>query len=155
MLGHRFRISAAGLVVAIAACNAPGASPIPTRTQVAPTAAATAGPAISTPVAFRGTWTTDLQGTTASSGAWVMRVSETNVSLQNPVGGDPFTLDPTAFSETAVTFPAAADCPDQAVVTPGSYTVAVMGETLVFTLVSDSCGDRSATLVTAPWMRVP
>ena len=129
---------------AVAACNASAATPMPTAT-----------PPLATPEALRGTWTADVTGTSASSGAWKLTISDTNFSLQNPIGGDPFTLDPTAVSETAVVFPASTDCPDQATVTEGTYTIALAGDTLVFTLGSDSCGDRAATLTSTPWKRTP
>ncbi|MEO5704141.1 MAG: hypothetical protein ABIZ52_01025 [Candidatus Limnocylindrales bacterium] len=44
---------------------------------------------------------------------------------------------------------------DQATVTDGIYTVALSGDSVRITLVSDSCGDRSGVLVTAPWTRKP
>jgi hypothetical protein len=129
--------------VAVAACNAPAATRLPTSAS------------IETPAALRGTWTADVRGTSASSGAWKLTITDTNFALQNPVGGDPFTLDPTAVTETSVAFPADEGCPDQTTVTEGRYTMALTGNTLVFTLVSDSCGDRSATLTTTPWVRTP
>jgi len=48
-----------------------------------------------------------------------------------------------------------AGCPDQVTVTPGNYTLALSGNTLRITLVSDSCGDRSGVLVASPWTRKP
>jgi hypothetical protein len=104
---------------------------------------------------MRGTWTADVQGTTASSGIWKLEISASNLSLQNPVGGEPFTLDPTSMTETSLTLPAADDCPDQSVITPGTYKLALINNQLVITLVSDSCGDRSGTLATVPWTRAP
>ena len=158
MRGHGFRLLfAAVAVAAIAAtgCNATGATPIPTRTAPPPTASVTAAPLISTPAALRGTWTADVQGTTASSGVWILEISATNVSLQNPVGGEPFTLDPVSMTATSMVLPAASDCPDQSVVTPGTYALALTATSLAITVVSDSCGDRSAVLVSAPWTRKP
>jgi hypothetical protein len=142
-----------GLALAAAACNATGATPIPTR-ATAPTAApATTAPSISTPPALRGLWTAEVIGTSASSGRWILAITETNISLQNPVGGEPFTLDPVSMTSTSLVLPAASDCPDQSVVTPGTYTLALIGDRLVITLIGDSCGDRSATLTTSPWKR--
>jgi len=142
-------LAAALILVATmaASCGATGVTPLPTATI-----AVTSAP-VTTPASLRGTWTSDVVGTTASSGKWMLLISDSNVALQNPVGGDPFTLDPTSMSETSIVFPAAADCPDQKSVTEGQYTIALTGDTLVFTLVNDSCGDRSATLTTAPWRR--
>lgn len=147
---------AAALAFAASACNAPGAKPLPTATPVpvAPTATVLPQPpAITTPTDLRGTWTADVEGTTASSGIWTLEISTSNLTLHNPVGGDPFTLDPTAMSETTLVLPAASDCPDQSSVTMGTYTIAVTGDLLRFTLVRDSCGDRSGVLVTGTWKR--
>jgi hypothetical protein len=137
------------------ACNATGATPIPTRTVPPPSIAATAAASISTPVDMRGTWTADVQGTTASSGIWKLQISASNLSLQNPVGGEAFPLDPTSMTETSLVLPAGEDCPDQTVVTPGTYTLALTGNSLVITMLRDSCGDRSGVLTAAPWARVP
>ena len=146
--------AAAASVVGVA-CNATGATPIPTRTATAPPISVTAAPSISTPADLRGIWTADVQGTTASSGIWRLEISASNLSLQNPIGGDPFTLDPSSMTETSMVLPAAADCPEQSVITPGTYTLALTGDSLVITLVSDSCGDRSGVLTAARWTRVP
>lgn len=155
MTNSRIMLMLGGLVLVAAACNATGATPITTPTAPTPTTSITAAPGISTPIALRGTWMADVQGTTASSGVWKLEVSESNVSLQNPVGGDPFTLDPSSMTATSMVLPAASDCPDQSVVTPGTYALALTGDSLVITVESDSCGDRSAVLVSAPWIRVP
>jgi hypothetical protein len=152
--GFKGLLLAAASVVAVA-CNATGATPIPTQTAPPPSISATAAPSISTPADLRGTWTADVQGTTASSGIWKLEISASNMSLQNPVGGEPFTLDPTSMTGTSLVLPAGEDCPDQTVVTPGTYTLALTGDSLVITLVSDSCGDRSGVLAAVPWTRVP
>lgn len=141
-------------VVAVG-CNATGVAPLPRATPVLTTSPTSAMPAITTPTALRGTWTAEVTGTTASSGVWTLRVSESNLSLQNPVGGDPFTLDPTSFTPTSIVFPPASDCPDQSVATPGTYGLVLSGDALTITLVSDSCGDRSAVLVSGSWSRQP
>jgi hypothetical protein len=143
-------------VVIAAACNATGATPLPAATAApVATAAAAATPysPITTPLDLRGTWTADVRGTTASSGTWTLRISTSNLQLQNPVGGDFFSLDATAISETSLVLAASSDCADQATVTVGTYTLALTGDSLKITLVGDSCGDRSGVLVTAPWTR--
>ena len=152
MLGRSSSATIQLLALVAAACNATGDVPGPTA---GPTASATASsaPAISTPVDLRGTWTADVQGSTASSGVWTMLISDSNVALQTPVGGDAFTLDPISMSDAGVTFPADADCPDQSAVTQGVYTFSLDGDTLRIVLTSDSCGDRSAVLGAAPWTR--
>ena len=141
------------MVLIATGCNATGVAPLPTATSTPVATATTAPAAITTPAALRGTWSAAVVGTSASSGVWKLIVSDSNVALQNPIGGEAFTLDPTVFTETSLVFPAASDCPDQTVVTPGTYKLALTGDALVITLVSDSCGDRSATLVTTPWKR--
>jgi hypothetical protein len=152
--GFKGLLLVAASVVAVA-CNATGATPIPTQPTPPPSISVTAAVSISTPADLRGTWTADVQGTTASSGIWKLEISASNLSLQNPVGGEPFTLDPTSMTETSLVLPAGEDCPDQKVVTPGTYTLALTGDSLVITLVSDSCGDRSGVLAAVPWTRVP
>ena len=141
-------IAIIALAFAATGCNATGATP----TRPAPV---TPAPAVSTPTALRGAWTADVQGTTASSGLWTMTVSESNVLLQNPVNGDLFSIRPTSVTATSMVLAADADCPDQASVTPGTYTLALSGDTLTITLVSDSCVDRSGVLASGPWTRQP
>jgi len=146
------------LALVAAACNATGATPLPTATTVTAATAAPAAtqlPAITTPADLRGTWTADVEGTTASSGIWTLDISESNLTLLNPVGGDRFSIGPIAISETSLVLEASSDCPDQAAVTVGTYSLALTGDSLRITLLSDSCRDRSAVLVAAPWMRKP
>src|SRR5215210_1449656 len=89
------------LALLAAGCNATGATQRPVQATLAPpTQAPTQGPLLTTPAALRGPWTADIAGTTASSGHWTLLLTESNLSLQNPVGGDPFTLDPVSFTET-------------------------------------------------------
>jgi hypothetical protein len=152
--GFKGLLLVAASVVAVA-CNATGATPVPTQPTPPPSISVTAAVSISTPADLRGTWTADVQGTTASSGIWKLEISASNLSLQNPVGGEPFTLDPTSMTQTSLVLPAGQDCPDQTVVTSGTYTLALTGDSLVITLVSDSCGDRSGVLAAVPWTRVP
>jgi hypothetical protein len=107
------------------------------------------------PDAMRGTWTADIENTTASSGVWTLVVNGSDLTLQNPIGGNPFSIDPTAVTTTTLSVAASADCPDQSVVTPGTYSISLQGDTLRFTLTSDSCGDRSAVLTGGTWTRKP
>ena len=146
------------LAMAATACNATGAPPLATPTSVPVSTArtpATAAPVVVTPMDMRGTWTANVQGTTASSGIWMMEISSSNMTLQNPIGGDLFSIGPSFVSETLLMLAADAGCPDQVTVTPGNYTLALSGNTLRITLVSDSCGDRSGVLVASPWTRKP
>jgi hypothetical protein len=146
----------AALALAAGGCNATGATPLPTATT-APLATAapqsTPLPAITTPADLQGTWTSDVEGTSASSGIWTLTISNSNWTLQNPVGGDLFSIGPIAVTETSLLLAADSGCPDQSTVTTGTYTLALTGDSLKITLVSDSCGDRSATLVAGPWTR--
>ena len=107
------------------------------------------------PAALQGTWTATVTGTTASSGIWTLTITGTDMVFTNPVGGDPFSIGPTAVTETSLTLVADSGCPDQTTVTPGIYALKVQGSTLTVTLLSDSCGDRAATLTTSPWTRKP
>jgi hypothetical protein len=145
------------LSLALLACNATGATQIPVTTAgpTVSTTVATAAEPLSAPAVLRGRWTANVQGTTAASGLWTMTISEGNVTLQNPVNGDLFSLGPTAISETKLVLAADPYCPDQSQATEGTYVLALSGTTLTITLVSDSCGDRSAVLVSAPWTKQP
>jgi hypothetical protein len=143
------------LALAITGCNATGATPSPLPTSPPATRAPTNPPPITTPEALRGIWTADISGTSASSGLWTMEISESNVLLQNPVGGDLFSVGPTAMTETSLVVAADPDCPGQSTVTPGTYTLALVGDRLRITLESDSCGDRSGVLSSAPWTKKP
>ena len=150
---------AALLAVAVlaAACSGAGQS-----TSLHPSASATpvarSSPAPTNyfvPAALQGTWTATVTGTTASSGIWTLTITGTDMVFTNPVGGDPFSIGPTAVTETSLTLVADSGCPDQTTVTPGIYALKVPGSTLTVTLLSDSCGDRAATLTTSPWTRKP
>ncbi|MEO8272696.1 MAG: hypothetical protein ABI620_01350, partial [Chloroflexota bacterium] len=113
------------LVLAAAACNATGVPALPTPTAVpisTPFTPASATPVVVTPVNMRGTWTADVQGTTASSGIWTLEISSSNMTLQNPVGGDLFSIGPISVSETSLVLAADSGCPDQATVTDGTYS---------------------------------
>lgn len=146
------------LAISAAACNATGVPPLPTATAVPVATRATPStpaPVVVVPEDLRGTWAANVQGTTASSGLWTLEISSSNLMLQNPVGGDLFSLGPTLVSETSLVLAADAECPDQATVTAGTYTLALTGDSLRITLVSDSCGDRSGVLVAGPWTRKP
>ena len=140
-------------LLALGACNAVAGTPYATTAPPSSTVAPSGAPVV-VPAALLGTWTADVQGTTASSGTWTLVVAANNLTLHNPVGGDPFTLDPIAITTTSMVLPADSGCPDQTTVTSGTYTLTLTGNTLVITG-SDSCGDRRAVLTTAPWLRHP
>jgi hypothetical protein len=153
--------------LAVGACSS-GASPTPSASvaqaaSVAPTAIASAGPTaiaslappVVVPAALRGTYTAAVNGTTASSGTWTMEMTASDILLTNPIGGDAFSVDPSAVSETSLTVRPSSDCPDQATITDGQYTMSLSGATLTITALHDSCGDRKATLSTTAWTRKP
>lgn len=140
--------------LAISGCSAGGSSPAALATAV-PTTPATAAPPVVVPTALRGTYTASISGTTASSGTWTLEITASDLLLTNPNGGDPFSVDPSAVTESQLTVRPGADCPDQSTVTDGVYAISLTGATLTFTADHDSCGDRKATLATAPWTRKP
>lgn len=157
------------LAASVAACStagagatsAPTASAPPTATPSAtPTSVQSATPSpqpVAVPKSLQGTWAALVSGTTASSGAWLLRVTTANLALHNPnaAADDFFTLDPVSVDATHMILPASGDCPDQATVTEGSYTLTLSGSKLTFTLLADSCGDRSGVLTKTPWTRQP
>lgn len=140
--------------LAIGGCAAGGSSPAASATAV-PTMAPTAAPPVVVPTALRGTYTASVSGTTATSGTWTLQITASDLLLTNPNGGDPFSVDPSAVTESQLTVRPGADCPDQSTVTDGVYAISLTGATLTFTADHDSCGDRKATLATAPWTRRP
>jgi hypothetical protein len=106
-----------------------------------------------TPGDLRGTYTADVEGTTASSGVWTLTITATDVLITNPGDTTPFSVDPTDLSESTLMVAASQDCPDQSSITGGEYSVSLQGATLTFKAVRDSCGDRKAVLSTVPWTR--
>ena len=142
------------MVLAVGGCAVKAtASP----TASAATAAITVGPSnpVTTPPDLRGTYTADIEGTTATSGVWTLTITETDVLITNPHSTEPFSVDPHEVTETLLTLMPAQDCPDQSEVTTGQYSISLQGDKLTFTAVQDSCGDRKAVLSTAPWTRKP
>ncbi len=144
--------AAASLAARPVAASSEPSSPI---AATSPATAASPVAAVSVPTPLIGIWTSDVQHTTATSGAWTLKAGPRNLSLRNPKGSDFFTLDPTLVSDHEIVVPASADCPDQTEVTEGRYTYVITGSELVITLVSDSCTDRSGTLTVAPWTKQP
>jgi hypothetical protein len=126
----------------------PSPSPSPTPTPL---------PSISVPSELQGTWHAVVTGTTATSGTWTLRGTATDLLLKNPGASDTdyFSVEPIAITPTTLTLGADSGCPDQASVTEGSYTWSLTGGKLVIKLMSDSCGDRAATLTKTPWSKAP
>lgn len=136
------------------ASQTPASAPAsPSPTPSAPASAAR----IDVPAALRGTWTANVTGTTATSGTWTLDITAIDLRLTNPnaTAAEAFSIGPTKVTSSELTLWADAGCPDQTTVTEGTYTVKVQGNQLTFTLVSDSCGDRSAVLIAKPWSRKP
>ena len=144
----------------VAACGRPAVQP-PGVAAVASGPAATASPTplptVSIPSELQGTWHAVVTGTTATSGDWTLKGTASDLLLKNPgaADNDYFSVEPIAITPTMLTLGADSGCPDQATVTEGSYTWALTGGRLVITLVSDSCGDRAATLTKTPWSKAP
>jgi hypothetical protein len=159
------------LAIGLAACSRPAAQ-APGVGAAAPTASASTGaaapssaaalalgtpaPVVVIPAALRGTWTSNVQGTTATSGVWRLVASSNDLALGNPKPySDPFPLNPTAITPTTFTLDVDHECPDQGVATEGKYTWAIAAGVLKISAVSDSCGDRQAVLVAGPWTKQP
>jgi len=135
-------------------------SPAPSVSGGAHSPVGSASPAapLAIPAAVQGLWTAKVSGTSASSGAWKMRITKDDITLHNPVSTDPndyFSMGPSGFDATTLTLTPSSDCPDQATVTEGHYTWKLAGGTLTFTLVSDSCTDRSGVLTASSWVKAP
>ena len=138
------------ITVALVSCSQPAASSPVAAASAAATA--TAGQAISSlsiADALQGTWKATVENTTASSGSWQLRVTANDMLLQNPVGGDEFSIQPIALTDSSLTLAADAGCPDQTSVTDGRYTYVITGEVLTFTAIGDSCGDRKGVLTSS------
>jgi hypothetical protein len=130
------------------------ATPSPTIPGATPATSAQASTGGTTPPDLRGTYTADIEGTTATSGIWTLTITETDVLITNPGGSEPFSVDPHEVTETSLLVVPSQDCPDQSTVTDGEYAISLKGNVLTFTALHDSCGDRKAVLATAPWTRV-
>ena len=153
----------AGIVVLLAATSLvgcarqeAGASPTPASTPRASVAAtnppplatpsSTPLPVVAMPSNLQAKWKSIVRGTTASSGECELQITPNDMLLQNPGGGDQFSLEPIAITASTLTLPADSGCPDQSTVTEGSYTYTLSNGVLRFTAVSDSCGDRKGVL---------
>lgn len=154
---HRRGQVLGGLFLAVLALGGCAVKGTPSPTAPAPTAATTVVPSNlgTTPPDLRGTYTADIEGTTATSGVWTLTITETDVLITNPHSTEPFSVDPREVTETLMTLLPAQDCPDQSQATAGQYSISLQGDKLTLTAVQDSCGDRKAVLSTAPWTREP
>ena len=150
--------TASPVVTAPPVTASPSARSVASATPPSTKAAATMTPPLAIPVAVQGQWTAKVAGTSASSGLWKMRITKDDVLLHNPVATDPndyFSMEPSGFDASTLTLTPASDCPDQATVTEGHYTWKLVGGTLTFILVNDSCTDRSGVLTASSWVKAP
>jgi len=151
--------------ISVAACSRPAVQPpavaaaasAPPATLSPTPLPATPLPSVAIPQELQGTWHAVVTGTTATSGTWTLKGTANDLLLKNPGATDTdyFSVEPIAITPTTLTLGADSGCPDQATVTEGSYTWALTNAQLVIKLVSDSCGDRAATLTKTPWSKAP
>jgi len=108
-------------------------------------------PAVSIPAAMLGTWTANVEGTTATSGTWTLRASAHDLELKNPHGTDDafFSLNPTSADGTSIDLAQDPDC------AAATYSWRLEQSKLVFDISADSCIDRKAVLTATPWIRQP
>ena len=154
--------TAVGLLLATLAVGGCSAGPGRPSRSVSPAAVeptpATAVPSPSTvgglvvPSELRGSYRASVVGTTASEGAWKLDISASDLLLTNPIGGDPFSIDPTGIDATRMTLRSGQDCDAQR---DASYTIALEGSLLIVRALEDTCADRKAVLTTTSWTRVP
>jgi hypothetical protein len=122
-------------------------------------AAATAVPSPTTlppdapiPAAFRGFWVSNLASGGQSHGTWQLSITDHELELLNPNGGDGdwFPLHARAATQDGVSFDADQDC------LGASYRWALAGDELEFRVVDrDPCSDRWDTLAGGTWHRAP
>jgi hypothetical protein len=149
---------ATAVVLLVAACGSAGAAggQQGAAATAAPTATAAAAsdapPAVlAIPASLQGTWTSSVVGTTASSGAWTLRVSKDDIELKNPNASESeyFSINPRSASDAGFDMYADPDCQGAA------YTWHLDGAQLVFATAEDPCIDRKATLTAGPWTKAP
>ena len=144
----------AAVVVLVAACSsqalraASRAPPPPRRRRQRRRLRRTAVP-VAMPASMQGTWTSNVTGTTASSGLWTLRISKDNIELKNPNASDAeyFSLNPGSATDTSLVFNADPDCQG------ATYAWHVEAGKLVLVSPDDPCGDRKAVLTAAPWAK--
>lgn len=149
------RISLAAVVVLlVAACSSSGApgGQQGAAATAAPTAAASAAPStapVAMPASMQGTWTSNVTGTTASSGVWTLRISKDNIELKNPNASDAeyFSLNPGSATDAALDLNADPDCQG------ASYAWRIDAGKLLLVSPDDPCGDRKAVLTAGPWTK--
>ena len=88
----------------------------------------------------------------ATPGLWTLTIDSEDATLAGPEGRSP-PLAPTTLSETEMVLPPDPMCRNDGEPSEGVYDVELSGDSLEFTKVSDSCGDRAFTLTTYTWQR--
>ena len=89
----------------------------------------------------------------AEPGVWTLTINSGDATLTGPGGQTP-PLAPTTLSETEMVVPPDPECPNNdGEPGEGVYKVELSDESLEFTKVSDTCGDRAFTLTTYTWER--
>ena len=148
------------LVGLLAACGPAVGGPATAPAAAAATRAPSGPPAtgsLTVPEALLGNWTADIENTTVTPGVWTLHITAYDLTLENPHSSDAFSIDPTGVTATTLSLAPSsdADCPEQSARTPGTYGISLQGDSLRFTLTSDSCGGRSAVLTGGTWTRKP
>ena len=143
--------STAGCAGSGAASLAPTLTPAPQPTATA--LVSTAPAALAIPQALQGLWIASVTGTTATSGAWKLNVSATDMLLKNPIGGDEFSINPIAATDSTLTLAADPGCPDQATVGQGNYAYVLSADKLTIRAIDDTCGDRKGVLTQTSWTK--
>ena len=88
----------------------------------------------------------------ATPGVWTLTIDSGDATLTGPEGHNP-PLAPTTLSETEMVLSPDPTCRNDGAPSEGVYDVEVSSDSLQFTEVSDSCGDRAFTLTTYTWER--
>jgi hypothetical protein len=130
----------------------------PPSAAATPTVAPTGTPYhVNVPEALRGRWHGIIAGPRVTPGDWAMEITNNEIIVTNPKGtvNDAFAVGVTDITGDHVTFWDDPECLPVGLDTEGTYTYALQDDSLVFTEIDDSCGDRLALLTGATWMRLP
>lgn len=132
------------------------AAPPPTSIAQATLAPATSSPCPAiVPAALQGTWTTVLTAADAAvapPGTWTMTLTACSIQLQQGTHTPLARVTP-EVSGDRLTIPPDPTCANQISPASGVYGYTVAATTLTFTVVSDSCPGRVATMSAHPWQR--
>jgi hypothetical protein len=161
-------VAAAAALTLLSACS--GHEPSATRTAT-PATSPTGSPSVAPGprLAVFGSYQTNFTGNehygprghqlptgVPNAGIWQLTLAHAFASFSSTGNGANFPLGPRAeITATRLIVTADPACPDlyPDKLTTGVYSYRLSGATLVFHLISDSCLDRAATLVSHPWHR--